>query len=443
MNQALFNKLYDTSDLSFVKTVEAEYNQGKFSFYCPNQEANFCDVLAGAYVNSLRVLPNSRSDFLYSQDPLFYKPILLASKSLALIQSKDDPRYIEAQNEDVAGFYGDLGIYYSLRGRYCESLIAFNRALEISPKSGQIRFNKIECVKDYLPMIFRFCQLDPLFYFFKDQLAISLDTLTKPDDEATRQRAKEYLSKMRNVEYKYEQIRFSSNPDLNIYPLNINPVSSLVPLESLTDIAIKEVYDDPRYHELCRSFEFLRMERQEVENGRYDPKIVDRKLANLFGEYFSLFDKVAYFLAKHYSLPIKERNINIESVFEEKYGLLKHKNPFLYSIYWIFKEFRESSVQRINPYIPSDFIAIANQRNQMEHRCEPLENMSDYQITRCCNKMEELDRNMLTYLQMMVIVDAELQEEFGSERPTHEYRLSHIDIADFFGSCIKAESINR
>lgn len=437
MNQQLFDRLYDNNDYAFAESIESQYTSHQFSFSCPNQEANFCDALACSFVNSLRKLPNAKSDYLFSLDAKFYKPILLVSKAIELVQVKEDPEYVGAQREDLGAYYGNLGIFYSLQDRYCEALMAFNRSLAICPENGLFRFDKIEMVKDYLPMLIHFCQLDPLFNYFEDQLFLAKRTPTNQTDPETKVRIDNYLAKMKPVEHKYDETRFQSNPDQNIYAMLINPVSDLVPLEGLSDIAINDLHDDPLYKELGRSYSFIRMERQQVQNGRYDPKIVDRKLANLFSDYYSMFDKVAYFLSKHYSLDISDRNANIVNVFEEKYGLLKHKNPFLFCIFWISKEFRAKTGEKINPYLPSDFTDIANLRNQIEHRCEPLENFSSYQITRCCNKMEEIARDMLVYIQLMVMADDELKAEFGSDWDSKEYHLPRVDISSFFLGCIR------
>ena len=99
------------------------------------------------------------------------------------------------------------------------------------------------------------------------------------------------------------------------------------------------------------------------------------RLANIFCSSFSFFDKVSFFLYKHFELippNNNERRVNMNSICNcinsEGYKLLDHKNTFLFNLYWMRKEYRDENDLELRNFLLPDAQELSDYRNYLEHK---------------------------------------------------------------------------
>jgi len=132
---------------------------------------------------------------------------------------------------------------------------------------------------------------------------------------------------------------------------------------------------EARQCSLNNLFELFVFQRKKIFKCVYlDSQEILLELAQTFQCLYSYFDKVAFFLYKFFGLIGKERNVNINSIwnmkdFDGNY-LTDYKNQYLYNIYWLRKEYREKSPDgiKINELLSPDAQEYAEIRNTLEHK---------------------------------------------------------------------------
>ncbi|MFL2122850.1 LA2681 family HEPN domain-containing protein [Marinilactibacillus psychrotolerans] len=162
------------------------------------------------------------------------------------------------------------------------------------------------------------------------------------------------------------------------------------------------------------------------------------KLANIFCLLFSFFDKISFFLYKHFELvpPNKnEKRVNMNSIWKcsDKKGnkLLDYKNPFLFNLYWMRKEYRDENDLELRSYLLPDAQELSDYRNFLEHKAYSfLENSDLYYIDpelleSRTERLMQLVRNMILSTIGLLDVESKLVNEKTGERDMNLVFLNH------------------
>lgn len=139
-----------------------------------------------------------------------------------------------------------------------------------------------------------------------------------------------------------------------------------------------------------------------------------------FNSLYSFFDKTAFWLYKYFNLNFKdESKVNILSIWGYKtntgVSLLDYKNQFLYNIYWLRKEYRQSKKDdlEINQLLSPDAQNYSNLRNILEHRGYGLESTDEEYINPSdllskTLRLASVIRNLILSIVFMVDVENKL-----------------------------------
>ena len=443
VNESNFNEIYDNPDLFFCEKILNNYEKGMYVFANIYQEAEFVDAIATSYSacltkNSIKAI----DEYCFFTDDNHYKPIKLISRSFALLRKAGQSDIQDALSPDtMISLYNNMAYHYSLHNRYCDVIKMYNKALSINPKNGMIRYNRVLYLKQHLFYIFKFCSLDKLYNFFVDELSNVYDNLT-PDFEDNRIKSIEKdLSDLQKLHSSYSQEKFITSPDLSTRSNSINPIVEIFPKERLPgeqDVILENLINNDKYVELVRAFLLLEFETHLLAIHTYPEVMISRKYSTLIVQFYSFFDKISYFLNDYYKVGIDPKKVSINNIFTFKNSkLLSYRNPFLYSIYWVAKEYR---IDKINEFLDPLYLDFNELRNKLEHRCEPINSDSSENLEQVNKKLEQIVHDMLIHIQMMNEYEESLKI-YGNDSSSVDFRSEDISFFDFFSNVIRGNRI--
>ena len=162
------------------------------------------------------------------------------------------------------------------------------------------------------------------------------------------------------------------------------------------------------------------------------------KLANIFCLLFSFFDKVSFFLYKHFQLippSNNERRVNMNSIWNcsdsEGYKLLDYKNTFLFNLYWMRKEYRDENDLELRNYLLPDAQELSDYRNFLEHKAYSFVRDSelyyiDPQLLESRTlRLMQLVRNMILSIIGLLDVESRLTDQETGKRDINITVLDH------------------
>ncbi len=283
----------------------------------------------------------------------------------------------------------NLGNEYANQYRILEALDCYQQAIDINPSSAMALFNRAICMHKMANASF-YC--DMLKYY--NELVANLSAIDS-DDLENGAETYQYLVEQYQ---KLGRALAECNPDLNaqlfsltrctrdnysnwlLYnALYLNPINSLnIFNEARKDIIIDAYLPADSSRMLNEVFDYYKYLRKKLFLLRDKGSVTSmRECVEIFKSAYSIFDKIAYILAKAFKLNIKESAINYTTIWEAKYGLLEYKNVYLYDLYWLQQEYRpnrnlKANEVDINPLLAPRFREFVRLRNELEHRVEPI-----------------------------------------------------------------------
>lgn len=168
---------------------------------------------------------------------------------------------------------------------------------------------------------------------------------------------------------------------------------------------------------------------------------------------YSIFDKIAYFVAKYFNLQIEDWKISFQKIFGEYKGesfkpnkvFKDSKNYFIHSLFYILREIEGNS--KISAFYQNiEICKLAKIRNHLEHRSFRIIDDFGYELNTKYNhsgefeyqelliKKDELEENNLQssdeYLEIIEkIKEKEIRSKYILEMPISEFEQSLIDLA--------------
>lgn len=397
----------------FEKFIDEENTQENLTTWrkCfENSEIDFSNVgLKISFLNSLGIkyseLIRARETvdvFCRNRKELYY-PAYFYNYALYVYQT-ECKRSSNYEYAFIKTIWVNLGNEYANQYRLLEALSCYQKAIDIDPAFDMALFNRAIC-KQKLSNARFYCDM----FQYYNELACDLFAVDKKSLESG-------IEEFRNLKAKYEDIglkMFLANPIaakkqftlttssrdtyLNWVLYNelfLNPINSLnyfneaksdiiidtnLPIEILE--LIKEVFD---YYIYLRKKLFLLRNKNDLQS--------KRDCVELYKSIYSIFDKIAFIIAKAFHLKIDEDKINYSSIWSDEFGLLNIKNVYLYDLYWLQQEYRprnrlKNNDVEINNLLAPQYREFVKLRNQLEHRVEPI---TDYDFSFLFNKSKSL-----------------------------------------------------
>jgi hypothetical protein len=406
----------DLNNLDFCDSIEIAndfqhlYKDNSIQFDRFFEEITFLDALATAYANVYR---HEKRDFYCSSDPNVYLPILCATKALDLYFRDSDEW--DKNHETLLRLYVNLGNYHTDQYRYCEAMEFYNQAMHIDPEYGMAILAKNFCIEEN-PCLLRFCSINKIFnyllYNYKRIIISDFDDENRNLRKLVDLKIQRFESSRNN----FKNVTFSRANSAMVFGYYLNPIDDLSVFDNcVQDKIVKPCTGYPKLVELYSDFIFIR---NHLKKDVYSIEEEKRFLMMKFSRLFSFFDKVAFFLNNFFLLGVKEDDVTMTKIWSvNDMELLQYKNPYLYAIYWITAEYREYRKKKsCNEYIPEKYRRIEEYRNSFEHRIPVLEELDLSDFRDSTLKLESIARNMLIYLQMMVIVETDLGHQQNANR---------------------------
>ncbi len=378
-----------------------------------------------------------RNEDKYYNAPFSYlKAIQLYEENK--LELDEDSKFVY---EIIRRCYINLGNEYSNQFRTIDALRYFRKALDIDNFFDMAIGNFAYCIERH-PIFFEFNEPDKIFnLLFELYDGIDIERLDSGQKfflikkvrynhlwnsymesikagQNPQYNPQNFLEMISNEDYEGWCVKKTLvlNPvnDLGDYidakkDMNINHVISKLRLNNHNASLLKYMYE--LYIHLRKKI-FLNKDIDNIDNV-YELEIT-------FTSLYSFFDKVAFWLYKYFELACNnERDVNIVSIWNYKTSigvpLLDYHNQYLYNIYWLRKEYRQTKNQNleINQLLSPDAQNYTELRNIFEHRGYSFNSKDEANINPSVTlsrtlRLASVIRNLLLSIIFMVDVENKL-----------------------------------
>lgn len=465
--QVDYKEMYDKSnEIVFLKKLFEKYKKEAYFFYNLSEEIAFLYNLglffSEHYEKSINLKQEEYIQYIFRNANDYYYSIYCYLQGIKIFENNIDTlRYDESFiDETMKRCYVNLGNELSNHFRTIDALHYFNKAILLDPNFSMARGNRAFCLEKHSPFI-DFNEQDKVFNYIHDEYwAIDIteienggklfltkllryDTLKKNYLDSLIQGQDPHYSPLNllcSIDYNKES--YENWCVKNILYLNfLNDYWSFE--EAKFDINIDDFGTDRKISETSKEIvnnmikNFVSLREDFYKNINSDVEDYYR-LANIFCSLFSFFDKVSFFLYKHFELippNNNERRVNMNSIWNcrnsKGHKLLDHKNTFLFNLYWMRKEYRDENDIELRNFLLPDAQELSDYRNYLEHKAFSFnENSELYFINpqlleSKALRLIQLARNMILSIIGLLDIDSKLIDQKTGNRDINLTILNH------------------
>ncbi|RXU72576.1 hypothetical protein CYQ77_02365 [Enterococcus faecium] len=465
--QVDYEEMYDKSNkIEFLKKLFEQYKKDMYSFNSLAEEISFLYNLGLFFSEYFEEDINFKQEeyiqYIFRNASDYYYSIYCYLQGIKIFENNlDILGYDESFIDEIMKrCYVNLGNELSNHFGTIDALHYFNKALLLDSTFSMARGNRAFCLEKHSPFI-DFNKQDKIFNYIHDEyFAIDITEIENGEELfLTRMLRyntlkKSYLASLaRGEDPHYSPSNLLTWIDYNEESYENWCVKNVLYLNFLNDYwGFEEAKFDIKTNEFCtdrkipdaskvmlnnmlNNFVGLREDLYEnFTNGKEDYY----KLANIFCLLFSFFDKVSFFLYKHFQLippSNNERRVNMNSIWNcsdsEGYKLLDYKNTFLFNLYWMRKEYRDENDLELRNYLLPDAQELSDYRNFLEHKAYSFVRDSelyyiDPQLLESRTlRLMQLVRNMILSIIGLLDVESRLTDQETGKRDINITVLDH------------------
>lgn len=453
MTKEEWKKFYEIKTIEDFKTYENRYKNNELKFERFQYEISFLYNLGLFYSEHYET--HNPIDIIFRKDDKYYLAIYYYLKAIKIYEDNrnilDTDKYFIY--EVIRRLYVNIGNEFSNQFRSINALSYFRKALRIDECFDMAIGNFALGIEHHNPIIGldknKYC----LVFNFLHELYfdIHLENLDS-GRELFKNKKIQYLEIQaayintinHGLNANYEPYLFFT--EINVFDksfenwcvkntLYLNYVNDLGDFNEvkfdidLSDLSGELDLSEAQLYTLNSLFKLYVLQRQKIFDCKeLNDDVILHDLAQAFQCLYSYFDKIAFFIYKYFRLSGNERFVNINSIWEMKDEtgniLLEYKNQYLYNIYWLRKEYRESSKSKmkINELFSPDAQDYANIRNMLEHkefsfeRIEGLPYLNPILLYSKTLKLANVVRDMILSIVQMVITEKKLVDPVSNKR---------------------------
>lgn len=413
---------------AFYKFIEESKDLEKLDIWCnrfENGELLFDNIGCKiSFLNSLgknysdRLAETGEIEIIFKENYIHYRATYYYEYALYVYEKECDKNY-SLENSLIKRIYVNLGVEYNRQYRVLEALDCYKKALDIDPEFSMALFNRA-IVMNKINHIKYYCNIDKYYScVMRDLFLVDNDELECPIEEYESALNKylrigtELIKCGRDVTktFKISRSKVDSYENFCLHnDLFLNPLNSIdFFIEAKKDVIVEENLPKEIISLYLEIVEYYKYFRKKIYKFRRNGKnnVILRDCMEVFKGVYSIFDKIAYIISKACKLNLKERDIDINKIWNGKiYGtvdkkLLDIKNVYLYSLYWIKGDFKPNKNElndSINKFMSPQYQDFANLRNRLEHRVESLSQFNFQEIYEKTLGMLKVMRNAILNL---------------------------------------------
>ncbi|WP_430607961.1 hypothetical protein IGI92_000558 [Enterococcus sp. DIV2379] len=462
-----YNQMFDNSnEIEFLKKMFEQYKKEIYIFNSLAEEISFLYNLglffSECYEKNTSLNQEDYIEFIFRNANDYYYPIYCYLQGIKIFENNlDTLGYDESFIDEIMKrCYVNLGNELSNHFRTIDALHYFNKAILLDYDFSMARGNRAFCLEKHSPFI-DFDEQDKIFnYIHGEYWSIDISEIENGEELfLTRMLRydtlkKSYLANLaQGGDPHYSPSNLLMTIDFNDERYENWCVMNVLYLNFLNDYwCFEEAKFDIRINEFCTARRIPETSKVMLINmlnnfiglreGLYEHLVKDNEnhyeLANIFCLLFSFFDKVSFFLYKHFQLippNNNERRVNMNSIWKcsdsNGYKLLDYKNTFLFNLYWMRKEYRDENDLELRNYLLPDAQELSDYRNFLEHKAFSfVENSELYFIDpqlleSKTLRLMQLVRNMLLSLIGLLDVESKLIDPETGLRDINVTFLNH------------------
>ncbi len=415
------------------------YLQEIYSFDSIKNEISFLYNL-GLFFSDLYPVDNK---IVFRNEDKYYNAPFCYLKAIQLYETNKLELDIDLAfiNQIIRRCYVNLGNEYNNQFRTIDALRYFRKALAIDNFFDMAIGNFAHCIEKH-PVFFEFNESDKIFNLllglYDDIHIDELDSSQKFFSEKKIHYNSLWNSYIQSINSGYCTDNVLSEITVEDYVgWSVKNTLVLNPVNDLGDYV--EAQNDMDFNYIVLKLELTNDNEKSLLKHMYDLFIHLRKkiylhkdinneenifeIALAFNSLYSFFDKIAFWLYKYFKLDFKDENqVNILSIWKQKTNLnvplLAYKNQYLYNIYWLRKEYRQSKQDdlEINQLFSPEAQNYSNLRNILEHRgysfdSKDEEYIAPYDLLSKTLRLAFVVRNLILSIIFMVDVENKLIED--------------------------------
>lgn len=462
-----YKEMYNKSnEIDFLKKIFEQYKKEKYFFYSLKEEIHFLYNLglffSEYYENNIDFKHEEYIHYMFRNANDYYYSIYCYLQGIKIFENNlDILGYDESFiDKTMKRCYVNVGNELSNHFRTIDALYYYNKAILLDPMFSMARGNRAFCLEKHSPFI-GFHKQDKIFNYIHDEyFAIDITEIENGEELFLKRilrygtLKKSYLASLdRGENPHYSQLNILTRINYSEENYENWCVKNVLYLNFLNDYwSFEEAKFDIQIDEFCMerkipevskvilnnmaiNFIGLREDLYEnLTNGKEDYY----KLANIFCLLFSFFDKVSFFLYKHFHLippGDNERRVNMNSIWScsdsKGHRLLDYKNTFLFNLYWMRKEYRDENDLELRNYLLPDAQELSDYRNFLEHKAYSFGEASelyfiDPQLLESrTSRLMQLVRNMILSIIGLLDVESRLTDQETGKRDINITVLNH------------------
>lgn len=465
--QVDYKEMVDKSNrIEFLKKLFEQYKKEMFLFNSLTEEISFLYNLglffSEYYEQDINLKQEAYIQYIFRNANDYYYSIYCYLKGIKIFENNldtlgHDESFID---EIMKRCYVNLGNELSNHFRTIDALHYFNKALLLDYNFSMARGNRAFCLEKHSPFI-GFNEQDKIFNYIHDEYwTLAIHEIENGKDLFLKRMLrystlkKSYLASLAHGEdphyspssilslIDYEEESFENWCVMNVLYLNfLNDYWSFE--EAKFDIEINEFCATRKIPETSKVMlnnllnNYIGLREELYDNLTNDNEDY-QKLANVFCLLFSYFDKVSFFLYKHFQLippNNNERRVNMNSIWKcsdsNGYKLLDYKNTFLFNLYWMRKEYRDENDLELRNHLLPNAQELSDYRNFLEHKAFSfVENSELYFIDpqlleSKTLRLMQLVRNMILSIIGLLDVECSLIDQKTGVRDVNLTLLNH------------------
>lgn len=465
--QINYEEMYNRSDeIEFLKKQFEQYKNEAYSFNSSAEEVAFLYNLglffSEHYERNIDLKRKEYMQYIFRDEKYYYYSVYCYLQGIKIFENNlETLGYDESFIDEIMKrCYVNLGNELSNHYRTIDALHYFNKALLLDYNFSMARGNRAFCLEKHSPFI-GYNEQDKVFNYIHDEYwAIDISKLENGERLFLTSMLrydtlkKSYLDSLAQGENpQYSPLNLLSSIDYSEKSYENWSVMNVLYLNFLNDYwSFEEAKFDINIDDFCLEKKVSETSKEIINNmvnnfvslreDFYKNIIADDvdyyRLANIFCSLFSFFDKVSFFLYKHFALippNNNERRVNMNSIWtcinSEGHKLLDHKNTFLFNLYWMRKEYRDENDLELRNFLLPDAQELADYRNYLEHKAFSFNENSelyfiDPQLLESKTlKLMQLVRNMILSIIGLLDIDSKLIDEKSGKRNINLTYLSH------------------
>ena len=452
----------EIEDLDNIEFYEKRYQEGVLCFETLSEEITFLYNLGLFYTEYYQTQDQIKQ--IFRIEDKYYLSIYYYLKGIKLYEDNKEKLQEDFYfvNVIIRRLYVNIAIQFSNQFRSISALSFFRRALEIDNSFDMAIGNFALGIEHHTPLVgLEIEKYDLVFNKLLDlYMQIEIENLDsghdffmyKQNQYASIQNSYLHTNILdKNFNYNpycsFKEIVESVDSYENwcvfntLYLNYINDIGNYN--ESKFDIDLQKLnkdlcLSDAQLHSLNNLFQLFVYQRKKLYNCRNlecDETLLE--LAQIFQTMYSFFDKVSFFIYKFFELSGNEKSVNIHRIWKmenaQGINLLEYKNQHLFNIFWLRKEYRENSKDRlkINELFSPDAQDYAEIRNILEHKefsfkiIEGLPYLDPTLLFKKTMRLANIARDMILSLIQMVITERKLVDPSTHKRDLDLIFLSY------------------